>query len=292
MTSDQPEKKYDALLWDMDGVLINVSHSYREAIRRTAQMFSGKKEVTKEEIEQIKRVPGFNNDWDATYALVQKLDNPDFQVGEIVKELETIRQSAKYGKMKQVFQSLYLGRDLYYEFYGEEPTMHVEKGLIYNETAMLSRTDLKELHQIYGRMGIVTSRPRFETEHTLLINHIRDLFEVIICQEDAKHEKPHPEPILKAIRLLNCQKPVYLGDTINDVLAASAAQIECIYVNQQILVSQQTVTPQEAFRYLSFKNDPQIQEPRDIEALEMKNVQAADSEEEFFFRQPPPQNPA
>lgn len=69
----------DILIFDMDGVLIDVSRSYRETIQRTVQIYlktcfgfkDGKEEpITKEDIFLFKSAGGFNNDWDLTFALL------------------------------------------------------------------------------------------------------------------------------------------------------------------------------------------------------------------------------
>lgn len=69
----------DILIFDMDGVLIDVSRSYRETIQRTVQIYlktclgfeKGKrKPVTKEDISLFKSAGGFNNDWDLTSGLL------------------------------------------------------------------------------------------------------------------------------------------------------------------------------------------------------------------------------
>jgi len=69
----------DILIFDMDGVLIDVSRSYRETIQRTVQIYletclgfkSGKRRlVTKGAISLFKSVGGFNNDWDLTSGLL------------------------------------------------------------------------------------------------------------------------------------------------------------------------------------------------------------------------------
>ena len=63
--------KYDGLIFDMDGVLVDVSKSYREAIRQTVSYFLGKN-VLISEVDKIKNKVGMNNDWDASYALINK----------------------------------------------------------------------------------------------------------------------------------------------------------------------------------------------------------------------------
>lgn len=65
----------DVLIFDMDGVLIDVSKSYRKAIQQTIKIYLetclGFKRirgnwVTDEEISLFKSAGGFNNDWDLT----------------------------------------------------------------------------------------------------------------------------------------------------------------------------------------------------------------------------------
>jgi len=72
----------DILIFDMDGVLIDVSRSYRETIQRTVQIYlktclgfkDGEAEpVTKEDISLFKSAGGFNNDWNLTSALLHFL---------------------------------------------------------------------------------------------------------------------------------------------------------------------------------------------------------------------------
>ena len=69
----------DALIFDMDGVLIDVSKSYRKAIQQTIKIyletclgFEKKREdwVTNEEISLFKSAGGFNSDWDVTSGLL------------------------------------------------------------------------------------------------------------------------------------------------------------------------------------------------------------------------------
>ena len=69
----------DILIFDMDGVLIDVSKSYRKTIQRTTQFYletclglerKRKDWITNEEISLFKSAGGFNNDWDLTSGLL------------------------------------------------------------------------------------------------------------------------------------------------------------------------------------------------------------------------------
>ena len=56
------------IVFDMDGVLTEVSDSYRQAIVETVESFTGRR-ITRDLIQQYKNQGGWNNDW----ALSQKI---------------------------------------------------------------------------------------------------------------------------------------------------------------------------------------------------------------------------
>ena len=57
-----------AVIFDMDGVLVEVTESYRETIVQTVKHFSGKT-IERAAIQDYKNQGGWNNDW----ALSQKI---------------------------------------------------------------------------------------------------------------------------------------------------------------------------------------------------------------------------
>lgn len=70
----------DVLIFDMDGVLFDVSESYRVVVRQTTQFYFEKllglapldgDWVSREEVAAFKLAGGFNSDWDLTTALVK-----------------------------------------------------------------------------------------------------------------------------------------------------------------------------------------------------------------------------
>ena len=72
------------IIFDMDGVIVNVSGSYREAARRTAQTFLSflanadqlpRPLFTLEDLAFVKQSGGLNNDWDLTYKVIDLLAN-------------------------------------------------------------------------------------------------------------------------------------------------------------------------------------------------------------------------
>jgi HAD superfamily phosphatase len=64
------------LVFDMDGVLVDVSESYRETIRRTVKYFTGR-DIENDRIQDLKNAGGWTNDWDVTHRLIEDLGGAD-----------------------------------------------------------------------------------------------------------------------------------------------------------------------------------------------------------------------
>ncbi|MCD4759690.1 HAD family phosphatase [archaeon] len=79
------------------------------------------------------------------------------------------------------------------------------------------------------RLGLVTSNSKKITN--LILNKIGmiNLFEVVITGEDVKNHKPHPEPYLKALQLMNLSSSdcLVFEDSAIGVKAALDAGIKC-----------------------------------------------------------------
>ena len=59
------------LIFDIDGVLADVSASYRLAIRKTSKFFT-RADISFQEIQGYKNKGGFNNDWDLTERIIRE----------------------------------------------------------------------------------------------------------------------------------------------------------------------------------------------------------------------------
>ena len=193
-----------ALIFDMDGVLVDVSNSYRTAIKKTAEFFTDS-DVNYGEIQSYKNKLGFNNDWDLTEAIT-------LSRGKNIKKANIIRK----------FQNYYLGKNF--------------NGLINNERWLLDKNLLKKLFKNY-KLAIVTGRPRKEAEYTLKNNNTAKFFPVLIALEDISRDKPDPEGILKALDELKVESAVYFGDTKNDEIAAKRAGVNFKFVSQKCKIN-------------------------------------------------------
>lgn len=214
----------DAVLFDLDGTLIDESRSYREAIRMTAEFCLGQA-VSREEVAEIKRTPGLNNDWDATWALVGKRTH-----GRVIPPGEADRGSYAFRRMQNAFQTYYLGNEQWGRMSGVEPPFSWRDPLILRETLLADPRTLERLARF--KLGIATSRPRVEALIALRQHGLDRFFEgwVVICPEDGLRQKPDPDSLQELVRRLGCTAPVYVGDTVNDALAAESAGMPFIYV--------------------------------------------------------------
>jgi phosphoglycolate phosphatase len=84
----------------------------------------------------------------------------------------------------------------------------------------------------FARLGIVTTKTALYSREMLEHMGVMHYFEVLIGREDVTHPKPHPEPVLKAVRKLKCDTTMcwLIGDTPMDILAADAAGIKSVAV--------------------------------------------------------------
>src|SRR5580698_11159294 len=84
-------KTVEMIVFDMDGVLTEVSESYREAIVQTVLHFTGQ-QISRDLIQEYKNQGGWNNDW----ALSQKI-------------AVDLGVNVEYGDVVSRFNELFLG---------------------------------------------------------------------------------------------------------------------------------------------------------------------------------------
>jgi HAD superfamily phosphatase len=186
------------IVFDMDGVLVEVSRSYRETIRETVRHFTGEL-VSHDLIQDFKNAGGWNNDWLLSHRLIG-----DRGV------------SVEYADVVDYFNRVFLGDN------GD--------GLIRFEQWLPQPGMLERLSEM-AQLAIFTGRAKFEADITLnrYAKNIR--FEPIVCDESVPHPKPAPD----GLNLIQQRYPDdtiwYLGDTVDDARSAQAAKIPFIGVS-------------------------------------------------------------
>jgi len=190
-----------ALLLDMDGVLAEVSGSYRAAIIETCKHY-GATSITFDTVAEWKARGGCNNDWKLSLDLINTDSNgqKDLTLDEVTETFE--------------------------RFYQGDPDAGLV-GLCDLETLIPKKSTLEEICNRVGkeRMAIVTGRPRKDCDKFLKLHGIDRLFSVCVCMEDGP-PKPDPFPVSQACKLLGVEPSlsvVMVGDTPDDVRAAHAA---------------------------------------------------------------------
>ncbi len=93
---------------------------------------------------------------------------------------------------------------------------------------------LKFLHERRVRMAVVTGARTSSAKYLLTRLGIIEYFDSIIGADATKKGKPHPEPIYTALKQLRINEILkcitFVGDSINDVIAAHSAGITPIYL--------------------------------------------------------------
>jgi HAD superfamily hydrolase (TIGR01549 family) len=84
---------------------------------------------------------------------------------------------------------------------------------------------LDALKEAGVRLGIVTSRSKFELEYDPVLAPLRPRFDVIVSSEDSARHKPFPDPLLTYLARTGstADATLYVGDTMHDYQCARAA---------------------------------------------------------------------
>ena len=171
------------IIFDVDGVLVDVRESYHLAIKKTAEFFLGR-EVSLGYIREVKFSKAINNDWDVTYEV-----------------LRSYGLSVDYTELVDKFA----------EFY--------EK-LKFHEKQLLPADFFRGLREKKVPLGIVTGRPRKDLIFALERFNLSEFFKAIVDEDDVPDKrlrKPHPFPLHLCMKMLGASEGVYVGDSKADM---------------------------------------------------------------------------
>ena len=181
------------LVFDMDGVLVDATESYREAVQQTVEHFAGRR-VERELIQDYKNQGGWNNDWELSHHFIQ-----GFGV------------EVAYGDVVDYFNGIFLGAD----------------GLIYRER-WVARDGLLERLAKRFQLALFTGRLTIEAQVTLDRFAPSLRFDPIVTADDDAAPKPSPEGLLRIGRLNPGKDLWYVGDTVDDARSARQAGVPFI----------------------------------------------------------------
>ncbi len=91
---------------------------------------------------------------------------------------------------------------------------------------------LEELRARGARLAVVTSKSRATMEMAFDSIPIKHYFDTVIATDDTDNHKPHPQPLLLAMRRLDLtpEECVYIGDSPFDIQAGQAAGMKTVAV--------------------------------------------------------------
>ena len=177
------------IIFDVDGVLMDASKSYRVAVQKTFNHFSNK-DVSSEELSAAKKLGGLNNDWDLTEFLLKKYGY-EINKDEIVEIFQ-----AYYTKLAEI----------------EEPLVDCEF--------------FEKLAKNYN-LSVFTGRLRQEAFFTLDKHNFTKYFYPIITMDEVGLHRQKPDCLgLEIIKeKIISDKIYYLGDTVDDMICAISANV-------------------------------------------------------------------
>jgi len=284
------KKTKNLIVFDMDGVIVDVSESYRDTVRQTARLFfkgaPGWDHLpdplfSLHYLAGIKQSGGLNNDWELTYhildLLLKQVDIPDLphetdpwllhqQTLQGCKlerlatfltshelPLDSLSQHVRQHRsrfiqklssndvgsgniIKQIFQEIYLGQNLFTSTYGVPPTTHTGEGLINRETLLIEPVIFQTLAS-ENLLALATGRPGAEAQYALNHFKIRPYFASVLSLDDCIREensilkrdqktvslsKPHPYMLdtVADIHAHEVSRLYYIGDMPDDMVAA------------------------------------------------------------------------
>jgi HAD superfamily phosphatase len=185
-------KKLDPqiLIFDVDGVLVDVKETYWRSGLQTIHELTGKK-PSWAEFYEWKRQPGNNDDWRMVSRWATSLGFP-----------------TTYEEAREAFQPFYWGAD------GKSGNVLKEK-LLVSPQLIQKWANRRELN-------LFTGRTRQEFTYTFRKWPAAKSFRTIITMDDAP-KKPRPDGLHAILGKRDPKSALYLGDNIDDALAAQAA---------------------------------------------------------------------
>jgi HAD superfamily hydrolase (TIGR01548 family) len=181
------------LIFDIDGVFIDVRGTYWRSALQTVRHLSGKR-VTYADLHKWKSKPGHNDDWRMTSNWVTALG-----------------KKTTYDQARAAFEKFYWGTES-------------QPGNVRNEKFVVTPKQIERWAQRF-ELNLFTGRTRREFAFTFDKWPHTVYFRKVITMNDVKHGKPHPEGLLKILGKRDPSTAIYVGDNIDDALAARDAHV-------------------------------------------------------------------
>jgi len=252
--------KIDSIIFDCDGVLIDIIKSYDLAIIKTTQhvlenfaKITDSINVDFKIIDGFKSTGGFNDEVDLAYAAILSLvvakklqkDPTDFifdvinnadstGIVSVEKYLEKqtdiseIKKQLSYpgthheNPLYQIFDQLFYGPELYAKLF-KNTSKFSEPGLIEQDDVILNDSLLELLYKKFNsKIAMVTGRGKESISYSLRELLMKfDLNNSVFLEDESRElAKPNPQPLFDSIKGMNGNSTLYIGDSMEDFIMA------------------------------------------------------------------------
>jgi HAD superfamily hydrolase (TIGR01548 family) len=181
------------LIFDVDGVLVDVRRSYWLSGLETMRFLTGKR-VTWSELHKWKSKPGNNDDWNMVSNWATALGRP-----------------TTYEEAREAFQQFYWGKN-------------GKSGNVRQEKLVVTARQIERWARRF-ELNLFTGRTRREFSYTFDRWPATRHFRSVITMDDVKRKKPHPDGLLKILGRRDPRTALYVGDNVDDALAARDAHV-------------------------------------------------------------------
>ena len=255
----------DSLIFDCDGVLIDITRSYDQTIITTTKYvletlanITDPIDIDFKIIDGFKSTGGFNDEVDLTYAAILsivaakklKKNQTEFiftviknsdstgiksvenfledqvDISKIINQL-SYPSSHKENILYQIFDQLFYGPELYLKLF-KTISKFSEPGLIENDDVIFNDHLSEKLQQKFGKqISMVTGRGKESVSYSLknLLEKF-DLKNSVFLEDESRDlAKPNPQALVNSITGMNSTSCLYVGDSMEDFLMAKKATI-------------------------------------------------------------------
>lgn len=186
------------LIFDVDGVLVDVRRSYWLSGLETMRFITGKR-VTWAELHRWKSKPGNNDDWSMVSNWSTALGYP-----------------TTYEEARAAFQQFYWGKN-------------GRPGNVRHEKLLVTPRQIKSWAKRF-ELNLFTGRTREEFSHTFARWPATRCFRTVVTMDDVKRKKPYPDGLLKILGGRDPATALYIGDNVDDGLAARDAKVPFVAI--------------------------------------------------------------
>ncbi len=253
----------DGIIFDCDGVLIDITKSYDLTIIKTTQYvlehlanITDGITIDSKIIDGFKSTGGFNDEVDLTYAVIISIiaaknleeDQHDFMFEVIqnsdstgiksvekyldgITDISEIKNTLSYpgphhkNPLYKIFDQIFYGPFLYQKLFNQSSKFS-ESGLIENDVVIFNDSLVNKLENRFSsKIAMVTGRGKESVKFSL--KELLDAFDLknsaFLEDESRDLAKPNPKALICSIKGMGCKNTIYVGDSMEDLIMAKKA---------------------------------------------------------------------